>query len=238
MASPAIATTATTNITTSADPWTVNLPASIANGDLVVLHLRTGGGAAALNVPSGWTSLVTDNASDASDDKTSILYRVCDGTEGTTLSVDWTGTAKGSAIAYRITGHDAGTAPTLSTVAVGTDATAEPGAAVLDQSRDWLILAFTGLDGETQTITTWPTNYTLNQLEANSGTAGAATINNRTAAAGRQVTTASETPGAFTWSASPSTGWTAYTVAIAPTAGGAAGSLLGPRTWSKILAQR
>jgi hypothetical protein len=229
VASPAVAATNTTNITSAADPWTVNLPASISAGDLLIVLLRGNNGNAALaggNPPSGWTALVNGESSDASNDVTHVLYRWADGGEGTTLSVDLSSTAKGAAISYRITGAEnpATQAPEVSTVAVDTGANADPGTVTpTGGSKDYLFLVFAGLDGETQTYTE-PTSYS-NLLQANSGTGGTPDTNVRVGAAERQLTASSEDPGAFTNSA-PSTGWTAYTIAIHPAAAAATASLI------------
>jgi hypothetical protein len=52
VASPVDAGRNTTNITTADDPWTVNLPASIGSGDLLIVAGRTGGNQT-FNLP-GW----------------------------------------------------------------------------------------------------------------------------------------------------------------------------------------
>jgi hypothetical protein len=212
VAAPADATRNTTNISTSADPWTVNLPASISAGDLLIVHGRTGG-SPTFNLPSGWSWLVQNHVADASDDVTSIIWRIADGAEGATLSWDLSATAKGSTLAYRITGHDFGILDVQ--VAIGTGANANPPVTTTLPSDDYLILVFAGLDGETQTYTV-PTNY-VNLQTANSGTAGIATTNNVTASASRALTgITSEDPGAFT-NGAPSTGWTTFTLAVRQT---------------------
>lgn len=213
MAAPVDANRATTNITSAASPWTVNLPAGIVAGDTLVMFTRTGGAQTIASV-TGWTFLVDDDTSDASDDNTCVWYRKADGAEGSTVSVTLSGTAKGAAITYLITGaEDPGLrAPQISAVAVGTGANADPPlvtpAGIL---KDYLFIVLGGLDGETQTFTA-PTNYS-NLASANSGTAGIATTNVVIGSATRQLTAYSEDPGTFT-SGAPSGGWTAYTIVI------------------------
>ena len=103
MASPVDAGRNTTNITTADDPWTVNLPASIGSGDLLIVAGRTGGNQT-FNLPDGWSWLVQNESSDATDDNTSAIYKWAVGNEGTTLSWDLSAGAKGAALAWRITG--------------------------------------------------------------------------------------------------------------------------------------
>jgi hypothetical protein len=204
----------------------VNLPSGITAGQLLVLLIRAAGNNGVLaSVPSGWSALVQDEGSDASNDPTHILYRWADGTEGSTLSVDFSGSIKGAAIAYRITGaiNPATQPPQVSTVAVGTGTNPDPtGVTPTGGSKDYLFIAFGGLDGETQTFSaapSTPSSYS-NLQQANSGTGGAASTNVRIAGASRQATVSSEDPGAFTAEA-PETGWTAFVIAIHPAAAGA-----------------
>lgn len=215
-----------TQFTAAADPWTVNLP-TLSAGDLALMLFRANnanGAFAGGTPPSGWTALVNNNTSDASNDVTHILYRWCDGTEGASVSVDLSGTAKGATIVYRITGAEnpSTQAPEVSTVAVGTGANADPtGVTPTGGSKDYLWIVFAGADGEGITYTA-PTNYG-NTENTNSGVDGAASGNLCIGSASRQLAAASEDPGAFT-NGAPTTGWTAYTVAIHP---GAVAAFLG-----------
>jgi hypothetical protein len=213
VASPVDADRIGTNITTTSDPWTVNLPPSIAAGDLLLLFIRE-----ATNVsyfgPPGFTAIV-DDLSDASDDRTVVFWKKADGTEGATMTLDFTATVKGAAIVYRITGAaDPTTEPPQGDIAIGTGANADPpNLAPPDGSKDYLWIIFGGMDGETQSFAL-PANYG-NLIQANSGTGGAATSNVRIAGGSRQFTAASDNPAAFTVGA-PSTGWSALTFAVHP----------------------
>lgn len=212
MAAPTVDIGSVTSISTAADPWTVNT-GTPDNGELCLIFLRSATNAG-FNSVSGWTYLLSSDSTDNSDDYTAILYRYCDGTEGANVSVDLTGSAKGCAIAYNIAGHDSGT-PTLATVSTGTDATTEFNTASWGSARDARVFACAGLDGETQNVNSYPSGYTDGQRATNSGTGGAAATNNRLACAAIALTAAtSETPGALTWSASPSNGWTGLVVAV------------------------
>lgn len=215
MASPVDAGRIATNITTATDPWTVNLPASIAAGDLLVLFTRAAG-AQSPTTPSGWT-LFRQSVDDANDDITQVYWRVADGSEGSTMSFDWSAAAKGCAICWRITGADTTKSPRPiegQAANVGTTANANPNAASgLDGSRDYLFLVILAMDSETATFTA-PSGYS-NTVTANSGTAGAVATNCMAAGASRQATVSSEDPAAWTSSA-PGAGWTSFTIAIWP----------------------
>jgi len=220
VAYPVDAGQATTSVGTSATPWTVNLPGSIVAGDLLVLFSRQ----ATLVLHgsnSGWVTKV-DNASDASDDVTSFAFKIATGTEGATMSWNQGSACKGAAIVWRVTGaypYDplfVSRLPDWAAVNVGVGANPDPGNVVVTGTggaQDCLFIEIAGLDGETQTFTA-STNYT-NIQNANSGTAGVATTNVCIGGATRQLTAASEDPGAMT-AAAPSTGWCAFTIAIHP----------------------
>lgn len=213
MASPVDAGRIGTNITTASDPWTINLPGSIAAGDLLLMFIREATNISFFGI-AGWTVIV-DDLSDASPNRTVIFWRKADGTEGATVSYDLTGTVKGAAIVYRITGAaDPTTEPPQGDIAIGTGANADPpNLAPPDGSKDYLWIIFGALDGETQSFAL-PANY-VNLIQANSGTGGAATSNVRIAGGSRQFTAASDNPAAFTVGA-PSSGWSALTFAVHP----------------------
>ena len=220
MASPVDAARTPTNIATAIDPWTINLPGSIAAGNLLIMLLRSAAQGTGIPISAtGWTEQVF-TVLDATDDETSIWYRWADGSEGATVSVDCSGIVKGCGIVWRITGAEnpATQVPELSTVAIGTttaNTASSTSAAVTGGPKDVLYLALMGLDGELNAPTAAPTNY-VNLQTANSGTAGAVATNCSIAGASRQIlASSSDDPGVFTHPAA-TTGWTAYTVAIHP----------------------
>lgn len=214
MASPVDAGRAATNVSTAATPWTITLPASVAAGDLLICFIR--GSTNTISSFTGWTQLAIDS-SDASDDQTAIYYRWSDGADPVSLA--WVANTKGAAITWRITGaaNPATQAPEVSAVAVGTTTanTCNPNAVTpTGGSKDYLFLAMGGEDQETGAFTAAPTNY-INLQAANSGTGGLATTNVLMGGASRQLTAASDDPGAFTHAAAGN-GWTAFTVAVHP----------------------
>lgn len=214
--SPSIVNTATTNVTTSAADAVVNLPGSIVAGNTLLVLLRSGGGGTN-TWPAGWTELF-DDTSDASNDVITAAWRKADGTEGATITVTNATAGKDAAIAWQISGaaDPTVTAPEFSTLATGTSANPDPGSITpTGGSADYLFLATGGWEGiQTSPPGTFPTNYSLNQVGADTGTGGTATSNCRVAGAGRQLTASTEDPGTYTISASDD--WTAITFAISP----------------------
>lgn len=216
MAAPVDAARATTNITSASTLWNVNYPTGIVAGDLLLTFFRTATGAIG-GPPSAWTQLGSYFTGDASDDATGIYWKVAAGGESGTLSYDWSGSTKGAAIMWRITGAvDPAEVPlTVSTEAVGTGANAcNPGSvAPTGAPKDTLYVAMGGYDGETGAFTAAPTNYS-NLAAANSGTGGAVATNCIIGGATRGLTaSSSEDPGAFTHG-TPSSGWTGLVVAV------------------------
>lgn len=213
MAFPVDAARVATNITAAADPWTVNLPAGITAGDLLIAHMRCAG-SQTVNAPLGWT-FGGGSSGDASDDFQRWFYRIADGTEGATQSFDLDAAAKGAAIVWRITGVDTSIAPSWSGDSIGTSTTPNPGSLTpAGGAKDYLWLWLGGWEGEqTSPPAGAPTNYT-NAIGANSGTAGVVATNCRVAGASRQLNAATEDPPSWTISASDD--WIAWTLAIHP----------------------
>jgi len=186
------------------------MPASIAAKDLLIAFGRTGG-AQTFNLPTDWNWAIQNNVADATDDASSVIWRIAAG--GDTLSWDLSGSAKGAVITYRITGHNFGLAavptPTTFTTTLNTCDPPATGALTLD---DYLVIEFGGMDGETQTFSA-STNY-VGILNANSGTGGLPATNCRIGAATRQLLgITSEDPGIMN-AAAAQTGGLAITIAI------------------------
>ena len=215
MAFPAIGSTATTNGVTATTAPVVNLPSGIVAGQTLIVLIRVAS-AGAIGWPAGWTELF-DDASDASNDQTACAWRKADGTEGATITLS-SANAKFAAIAFRITGatDPTVTAPVFATLATGTSANPDPGSLTpAGGAKDYLWLAVGGWEGEqTSPPGTFPANYTLSQIGADSGVAGSIATNCRVAGAGRQLNAATENPGTYTISVSDD--WTATTIAVYP----------------------
>lgn len=219
MASPVDSARVGTNITAASLSHTINYGSPVA-GDLVISYVRAaGGGGGGWSVPTGKVALVNGDTSDASDDQTWIYYSWASGTEGATEAFGTVNSVKLAAIVWVITGAEnpATTAPTVSTVVVGTAANINPGSVTVPggSSLDALFLTLIGLDSETATATQ-PAGYS-NLASANSGTGGAVATNCMIWGASKQATAASDDPAAWTSSA-PASGVSAWTIAIPPPA--------------------
>lgn len=211
MAFPVDAAQATTNGSTATTNKACTLPTGIAAGNRLILVLRSAG-ADTHSLPTGWNWLAQNSTADASDDTTSTLYRVADGGEGTTVTVNGTASLKFAAACWRITG--AGT-PQTSVGATGTSGSPDPPSfSPTGGAQDYLWLWVGGWEGEqTSPPASNPTNY-LNPVGANSGVGGAIPTNCRVAGASRQLNAATEDPPL--WTISVSDDWTAWTVAVPP----------------------
>jgi hypothetical protein len=216
MASPVDSARQATNVTAAANSHNINVGSPVS-GTLLIVLVRFPGAPGAVTF-TGYTQLAADT-SDASDDDTRLYYRLADGNEGATDVLTTGNSVKLAAICWEITlaENPATQAPQLSTVAVGTTTanTANPtGVTPTGGSKDYLFLAVAAQDGEVGAYTAAPTNY-LNLVTANCGTGGVPASNCYMGGASRQLTAASEDPGAFTHGAA-TTGWTAWTIAIHP----------------------
>ena len=236
MAAPVDAGRATTNITTAADPWaSVNLPSSIASGDLLLAWVRFGGAGqfAAGDAPGGWAIFggLAPESPDASDDNICVLLRVSAGGEPSTESWDLTASQKGAVIIWRITGagrRDTGapiTTINISNIATELSAATTTTGANIDPAsftpsapggtKDYLFLSVIGMDSETATAT----NGTLsNVANANSGTGGAVATNCMIWGGSQSSSSVSSVNIAAWTSTAPATGAVAYTIAVYPVA--------------------
>lgn len=214
MSAPVDAGRATTGVTTAASTWTVNLPATIAVGDLLVARMRvasqeaiTGG-----DFNTVWSLIFGIDFTDASDDSEMVFAKIADGSEGTTDTIIYGSTCKGAAIVWRVTGADSNIANINIGLETFTTANFDPVDRSFPFTGDWLRLLGIGLDGETQTFTA-PTNYS-NTVTNNSGTGGAVASNCRIAGASRGLTAvSSENAGAWTHAA-PNSGGSHLTISV------------------------
>ncbi len=217
MASPVDAARNTSATTSAGTSHTINV-GSPAAGTLLIVWIRFAVVAGTVTF-TGYTPLVSQVSDDAADDENSIYYRWADGTEGASNSMTTGNSTKMAAICWQVTGasNPATQVPELSTVAVGTTTANTCNATTVTPtggSKDYLFLALGGMDGEGGTFTAAPTNYT-NITTITSGTGGLPATNCVVGGASRQLTAASDDPGAFTHGAAAA-GWTAYAMAIHP----------------------
>lgn len=194
---PSVVNYAVTTLS-SGDPITVDLPASIVSGNLLLLGYGSNNSLAA-NVPSGWTQLERQTTAGA----LFIAYRVADGTEGSTLSLDRTGTSGiCGTVVWQIENYQ-GT-PEKGTAVTGTSANPDPPSLAPSWgSASTLWLVFCALSGSgSPTVSSYPTNYIGGQVSTNG----------KIASAHRQLTASSDDPGTFTYSSS--NGFYVNTVAV------------------------
>lgn len=227
MASPVVAARNESATTTAATSHVVSLPASIASGNLLFIWIGfadnvTGG------APSGWTKLGLDEPTNTTSSSGTWFYRQADGSEGGSATVTSGAVSTRSAhLSWRITGHadPATQAPQIANGSAGTSASPQSNAiSPTGGSKDYLFFTAFVQDGEEADDDTWttatPTNYG-NLVQKTCGVAGGVSTNVQVAAADRQNTTATETPGTFT--TAQSLAWGAVTVAVHPGAAAAPG---------------
>jgi hypothetical protein len=193
-----------------------------------------GGGTITALLPTGWSWLVQNDQTDASDDTVSIIYKKADGSEGASLTWDMGFAIKGCAIAWRITGAEdpAIRAPEVASASFTTVAnTADPPIITpTGGSKDYLFLAIASKDG-TNTFTAAPSGYT-NFVPGSGSTGGSATTNANAAGASKAATATSENPAVFTHGVA-STGGRAHTIAIYPAVPRSYGVVSLPITFGK-----
>ncbi|MDP2735231.1 MAG: hypothetical protein Q8P12_03415, partial [bacterium] len=117
---------ATNGGNSASSPLTVNLPADIQAGELllVFLSVRT---PSTMSWPTGWTEFFSgDNGTDAG---LRVAYRQATGAEGSSISVTPGASSKHVAVAFRDSGAENPTtqAPQASTAATGSRTTPDPG---------------------------------------------------------------------------------------------------------------
>lgn len=101
-----VSVTATSSGSSATSPRNISLP-SVAAGDLLVMAANTGF-ARPQTTPSGWTRQSTEqtyNNGGSTEGRFDIYYRICNGSEGATVSLAWTGgTSPFEAHVVKITG--------------------------------------------------------------------------------------------------------------------------------------
>lgn len=190
---------------------TVNLPAVVNNGDLLIAGCSTDG-----NETHTWPgSGVWNKIFDLSDGTVSlsIAWRAADGTEdGGTVDIG-TGSQRSAGFSYAISGaaDPAIDPPEVSTGATGSSVNPAPDAVTASWgSDDNLFIVVHGSD-RAVTTTGFPTNYVSNQENNAGGGANSAGI----CAASDELASASDaSPGTFTISSTE--GWSSCSVVVRP----------------------
>jgi hypothetical protein len=235
MAAPTDSARQATNITSASTSHAINVGSPVAQTMLIV-WVRFAAAPGTITF-TGYSNLATD-ATDASDDTTTVWYRWCDGSEGATDTLTTGNSVKAAAISWEVTGGENPTvaAPTISTVNIGTTAanTAEStSVAPTGAPRDTLYITMAGGDGEVGAYTAAPASYGNLQV-ANSGTSGLPATNTFCGGASRQISaSSSDDAGVFTHAAH-TTGWTAFAVAIREATAATADQVYGPRALQAV----
>jgi len=210
---------AATSGSTIATSHSVVMPATVDEGDLLMVFGRCSDGGVAVSVTGGGWTIIQDQ-SDGSDDVAFWMYRdaLADGSEaGTSITVEHDN-ARLSATSYAISGAEdpAVQPPESSTVATGSSTTPDPTTCTpTGGAKDYLWFWFGSWEGEQTLSKTAATNY-ADRADVSTGTAGAITNNNQHKTGDRQLNAASEDPGSVTISATDD--WTAWAVVVHPAA--------------------
>lgn len=204
---PRIVATATTDGTASQmTSFTVNLPAGIRAGELLVVVCYAGatGLTARTFSATGYTAVYS---SGNSGNSMGILYKTATGSEGATVTVTASGLSTIVAISCRVSPTNTAVNPAAGG-ATGTSSTPDPPSLTPGfASLPVLWIAVAG--SQAASITGYPANYTMNQT-----TIAGASVTFSLALASRQIQVATENPGSFT-SATSAT-WNAATMAVSP----------------------
>lgn len=211
MAYPSVTGVTTAGPASSQATAVVNLPASVAAGDLLIVAKAADANASVSTWPSPWVELKDEAYTGG---VITVGYCIASGGE-TTVSISQTA-ERWTAVAFRITGWHGTTPPEISAIAPFTGTAPDsPSLTASWGSADNLWLTLFGVDDSagTSSVTGYPASYVLVNLSVPGPSSGASM-----GAAGRQNTTATENPGAFTTSVSETGG--AYTLVIRPAASG------------------
>jgi len=198
----------------------LNLPGTIAAGNLLLAFIRMPASAIGVSWPAGWDVVQTAGSVDAANDTTEIRAKIADGTEGATISLTIPGGAKLAGIVWKITGADSVSTGARSPESGGltsrTTANIDPiSFTPVDPggTEDYLWFSCIGMDSETATAT----NGTLSNVSAaNTGTAGAVATNCMIWG-GSLASTASSIDFSAWTSTAPNAGVGAVSVAVYPT---------------------
>lgn len=209
MAFPVVATTNTSN-QTAGTSHTVNLPASISAGDLLIVFFVNEDDTT-VTTPTGWTLLKAMLETGAATNKMSIFYKVATGAEGATLSITTSSSRVSSHISYKITGYTG--APQVSTGATSTSGNPNPDSLTPSGgAKDYLWIAACSTRFTSGAISSYPTNYSGSNLNSRiTGALGGSNV----AVGTRNLNASSEDPGTFDFPTNQY--WTACTIAIEPT---------------------
>lgn len=180
---------------------TINLPAGIVAGDLLLVCLVTD--AVAVTTPSGWTLLLLTEEFNPS---LRTYYRIADGSEGSTITITSGGFGSSAHTSFRIDLGDKREA-----VGVWSSPPNPPSLSPSWGAQDTLWIAVCAYGPGTTAVTSYPTDYTNGRNDRWNDASGFGV-----GSAYRSVRAASEDPGPF--GLSPSGGGNVQTIAVSPRA--------------------
>jgi hypothetical protein len=190
---------------------TVNLPASISAGDLLIIFFGFYTGT--VSVPSGWSQLGSTDAN-GTNILLATFYKVASGSEGSTVNVTTGSSCKSDHTSYRITGYAASGYIEKSSATTGTDSSPNPTTLTPSWgSADTLWIAAEA--NRNDSFTSFPSSHPDNQI---SGGNTSTSSSSWTATCTDEDAASSNDPGAYTLSTSRY--WVAITVGIQPTTAG------------------
>jgi hypothetical protein len=211
VAFPSVAATNSGNQAATTTP-TVNLPANISAGDLLLVSFYNNTGATV--TITGYTELFTQTFD---TDRWTVLARDADGTEGATVGATLSASNTSAHATCRITGWYGTITGGVNWGTAATGGSTTPNPPSLDPP-DWATEDTLWIAGycwsSNVSHSAYPANYTLGQVTDRH----AASSGGGVALAGRENAVASEDPGTGTLSLSAQ--WAANTLAIRPAAGG------------------
>lgn len=223
MAHPVVASITPSSRNTTATTHSVTLSGSEASGDLAVALISLDNQARAMTTitwPAGWTEIAERILPAGTETGFAVAYRICDGTEGASVTVTTDTSETFAAQVYRYAaGNWHGTsAPEAASPSNGEDTAPNPpnltpswGA----EDTQWIAAGTMDIGGTT--VSAAPTNYT--DLTATQSGTGFGDVEVYTAR--RDLNATSEDPGGFT--VSTTAAWHATTIAIRPAASGGGG---------------
>lgn len=205
-----------TNGDTAATSHNVTLPSSIVSGNLLLLFCGING-TPTVTDPTGWT--VTLSATNT--DTWRIYSRIADGSEGATVTVGLSASNRMGCAAYQISGNQNGTSSSEIAISSASNAnTANPDPPSLTPSwgsaaNIWIAVCFSA--DSNSNLSSYPTNYSTEQVNGKNGTGAGGGGTGATIAA-RALTATSEDPGTFAWDSAKQR--SAYTLAVRPLVAG------------------
>lgn len=221
MAFPSVDAVLTQQFASSTSTFNIDLPSTVASGDLLLIlfaHNDSGAGINLVSGPSGFTHLFEiDNSNYV---QAEAWAKVADGTEGgTSVTAEFNVSRSGCAQVYRVSNWE-GTLSGLewatpTTYTLGTSRT-PPALSPSWGAADTLWIAFAACGDDDEAFTGAPTSYTnLTSVVSGAGTNAGCEIGT----ARRENNTATETPsGSFTIANTEQ--WELTTFGIQPGAGG------------------